>query len=78
MKRELITEIENEINRANIKHNGELANSFGLLAILIKEIGEFAQDINKGEFLHSRKELIQVIAVACNFLEGTGPHVSTK
>lgn len=79
VKQGLVTEIEAEINRANVKHgHGPIATPIQLVAILSEELGEFAQATMKGHTFDARKELIQVAAVALNFLDGTGPHFSDK
>jgi len=71
------TQINSEIRRGNEKHgHGELATPIEVVAILTEELGEFAACIMQGKEEEARKELIQVVAVACNWLLGTGPYFS--
>lgn len=75
----LVEQIRQEINRGNTKHGaGELATPVQVVAILVEELGEFSQASMQNRSEDARKELIQVIAVAINFLLGTGPHFSAK
>ena len=74
---ELYAEVSKEIARGNYKHgHAPLATYVEVVSILTEELGEFAGEINKGNKLESRKELIQLVAVAVNYLLGTGPHFS--
>ena len=76
---ELFGDVSREIDRGNKKHgHGELATPIQVVAILTEELGEFAQAVMQERPEDARKELIQVVAVACNFLLGTGPHFSSK
>lgn len=75
----ILEEIIEEVNRGNEKHSsGPMANPLQMVAILTEEVGEFAQAILKNQSLSARAELIQVAAVALNYLCGTGPHYSSK
>lgn len=75
----LVQEIEEEIERGNRKHGtGPLATPIQTVAILTEELGEFAQAVMQDRIPDARKELIQVVAVACNHLLGTGPHFTSK
>jgi NTP pyrophosphatase (non-canonical NTP hydrolase) len=75
----VLFEIEDEIARGNKKHgDGALATPIQVVSILCEELGEFAQATMQNRPIDARKELIQVVAVALNFLAGTGPHFSDK
>ena len=75
----LCQQVEKEIRRGNLKHcHGPKATAIEVVAILAEELGEFSQATIQGREEDARKELIQVIAVAVNFLEGTGPHLSSR
>jgi len=75
----LLEEIDAEIERGNRKHgHGELATPIQVVLILCEELGEYAQAVIQQRDFDARKELIQVVAVALNHLNGTGPHFSTK
>jgi NTP pyrophosphatase (non-canonical NTP hydrolase) len=77
--RSLLNEVENEINRGNIKHcAGALATPIQVVSILVEELGEYAQAVMQERHDDARKELIQVVAVALNHLSGTGPYFSTR
>ncbi len=75
----LFGEVEREIERANEKHgHGPIATPLQVVAILTEELGEFAQATMQERPEDARKELLQVVAVAVNFLKGTGPHFSSR
>lgn len=75
----ILMEVEQEILRGNEKHgHGDLATPIQAVAILTKELGEFAAAIMQKRADDARKELIQVVAVAMNCLHRTGPHFSNK
>ena len=76
---ELLGEITEEIDRGNAKHgHGELATPEQVALILLEELGEFAQATMQQRPDDARKELLQIAAVACNHLLGTGPHFSSQ
>jgi len=73
----LLLEIKDEIDRGNAKHgHGQLASDIQVVAILVEELGEYAEAVMKKQNEQATKELIQMIAVAINHLSGTGPHFS--
>jgi NTP pyrophosphatase (non-canonical NTP hydrolase) len=75
----LLDEISDEINRGNAKHgHGPLATPIQVVAVLAEELGEFSQATMQGKHTEARKELIQVVAVAINYLTHNGPHFSDK
>lgn len=74
----IILEITEEIERGNKKHiSGPRADPIQLVSILCEELGEFAQASMK-KLPSARSELVQVAAVAINYLNGTGPHFLGK
>jgi NTP pyrophosphatase (non-canonical NTP hydrolase) len=76
---ELCAAIAEEIERGNKKHgHGDLATTIQVVAILVEELGEFSQAIMQNRPNDARKELLQIAAVACNFLQGTGPYFSSE
>lgn len=73
------SEVLAEIKRGNEKHGeGPLATPMQVVAILVEEIGEYAQAVLKGNDIDAEKELVQVCAVAFNHLLKTGPYYSQK
>jgi NTP pyrophosphatase (non-canonical NTP hydrolase) len=75
----LLDEIDAEIERGNRKHgDGPIASPIQVVSILCEELGEFAQAVMQEKMDDARKELIQVVAVALNHLNGTGPHFSRR
>lgn len=74
----LLTAIKDEVDRGNLKHgHGELATTIQVIAILAEELGEFSSATMQNKPAQARHELIQVVAVAVNYLNGTGPHFSS-
>lgn len=76
---QVMMDVAIEIERAHEKHGaGPMASSFEMFAILAEELGEVAQAILKNQPDQVRLELIQVMAVAADYLIETGPRYTTK
>lgn len=79
LQHDILDQIDEEILSANRKHgDGPLADQFQVVSILTEELGEFAAAVNQGRIPDAQKELVQVAAVAINWLQRTGPHFSNK
>jgi NTP pyrophosphatase (non-canonical NTP hydrolase) len=74
---ELHAMISGEIRKGNDKHgHAPLATPQEVVSILAEELGEFAAEVNQRNDEKARHELLQIAAIACNYLMGTGPHYS--
>lgn len=79
LRSEVLELVDDEVFRANTKHGtGPLADPFQVVSILTEELGEVAKAVNQDKLEDARAEMVQVAAVAINWLQKTGPHFTNK
>lgn len=70
MKPTTMNEIIKAVERARKKHPYFAGTAWETVSLAAEELGEFAKEVNKGDYAQARKEALDTIAVLVRFLEG--------